>query len=513
MHHTVERHPSADFSARSSSATAQISQRHLLPGLALIVLAGAALRFSTLDLQSFWGDETLTVARVNSGLGHMLSQLPSREGTPPLYFVVAWLWSHVFGAGEVGLRSLSALLGVVTIPVVYTAGRLLCSQKVGLVAAVLFAVNPLMVHYGQEARSYALVILLAALSLVFFARALANPTARALAGWAITSALAIATHYFAGFMVGAEFVWLLAAHRRCRPLWLSGGVVAAVGLALLPLAIAQASSGGDGDWIRLVPFRTRLAQLPKQFLIGPDGPLEALTGAVSLILVAAGVALVVFRGNARERDAARLGTMLALITVAGPLALSVAGIDFFTARNVIVAWLPAMIVVASGFGARAAGRLSAALLAALLAVWLFVIGAVFTDQRYQRDNWRGALEALGPVRAARAIVLAPDQFPEAAAAYRPRARRFTEAAARVEEVDLLTLGAREPGSDVAVPRLPSAPQLDGFRVVQRERTKTYVLLRLRARSPLGARRHDLRGLAIGSGSPLLLLEFPPSRRP
>jgi mannosyltransferase len=511
MDHAVERHPSAEILARPpSGAIAPRASRHLLPGLALMVLAGAALRFSTLDLQSFWGDETLTVARVNSGFGDMLSQLTSQENSPPLYFVVAWLWSQAFGSGEIGLRSLSALCGVATIPLVYLLGRELCSQRVGLVAAALFALSPLMVHYGQEARSYALTVLLVTLSLIFFARALRKPSAGSLAGWAGTSALAVTSHYFAIFLVGAEMLLLLAAHRRQRPVLLASAVVAAVGAALVPLAVAQKSTG-IADWIEELALATRAAQTPKQFLIGPDGPVEPLTGAASLLLAGAGAALVVLRGDARERAAARLGGILAAATVAVPLAASVTGIDVFTSRNAIVAWVPAAMVVATGFGARRAGRWGAGLLLTLLAVWVFVIIAVAADPRYQRDDWRSALEALGATRDARVIVLSPDKFPEATATYRPEARSLEGRAARVREVDLLALAQREPGGDLQAPKLPSHTALDGFRVVERERTETYALLRLRARSDRRVRARVLERLAIGGGSARLLLESPSSR--
>jgi len=44
----------------------------------------------------------------------MLHAIPHSEATPYLYYVLAWPWTHVFGSGEVGIRSLSALAGTVT---------------------------------------------------------------------------------------------------------------------------------------------------------------------------------------------------------------------------------------------------------------------------------------------------------------------------------------------------------------------------------------------------------------
>ncbi|HXV06174.1 MAG TPA: hypothetical protein VFP23_09765, partial [Solirubrobacterales bacterium] len=94
--------------------------------LAGIVALGAALRFATLDLQSYRYDEAVTVARIlHPNLFDTLATVPRSESTPPLYYALAWLWSRPFSTGEVGLRSLSALAGTASIPVVYLAARAL----------------------------------------------------------------------------------------------------------------------------------------------------------------------------------------------------------------------------------------------------------------------------------------------------------------------------------------------------------------------------------------------------
>src|SRR3954463_7067423 len=159
--------------------------RHLIALVALILL-GAGLRFATLDLQSYWYDEAVTVGLVRMDLPGMLSAIYHHESTPPLYYVLAWGWAKLFGTGEVGLRSLSALIGTASIPVFYAAARELVSRRVGLAVAALAAVNPLLVWYSQEARAYALLALLCAASLLYFARLVRRPDdGRALALWAL----------------------------------------------------------------------------------------------------------------------------------------------------------------------------------------------------------------------------------------------------------------------------------------------------------------------------------------
>src|SRR3712207_5330908 len=171
------------------------ANRSAVAALAGIVAAAAALRFATLDLQSFWVDEGATVHLLRSDFGGMLDGLTVTEKTPPLYYLLAWLWTRPFGTGEIGVRSLSALIGVLTVPAAFALARELVSERAALIAAALVAVNPLLVWYSQEARAYALLVLLATLATLFCVRG--RPWL-----WALFSALALATHYFAAFVVG-----------------------------------------------------------------------------------------------------------------------------------------------------------------------------------------------------------------------------------------------------------------------------------------------------------------------
>ena len=77
----------------------------------------------------------------------------------------------------------------------------------------------MLVWFGQEARAYALLALLGALSALLWLRALEDvsgaprpPTSgRRYAGllaWGAVAALALATHYYAIFLVGPQGLWL-----------------------------------------------------------------------------------------------------------------------------------------------------------------------------------------------------------------------------------------------------------------------------------------------------------------
>src|SRR5918997_1019461 len=111
--------------------------RSPLHALAAITALAALVRFATLDVQSFWLDEGVTAHLVRPDLGGMLSAIPDSESTPPLYYLLAWVWSKLFGPWEVGLRSLSALIGTATVPVVYALAVRVASERAGLAAAAL----------------------------------------------------------------------------------------------------------------------------------------------------------------------------------------------------------------------------------------------------------------------------------------------------------------------------------------------------------------------------------------
>src|SRR2546430_13763252 len=86
--------------------------------LGAIVAGGIALRFSTLGLQSFWADEAVTGGRVlRPSLWSTLGQVDSSEATPPLYYILGWLWTRGVGHSAVGIRSLAAGFGPGTVPV------------------------------------------------------------------------------------------------------------------------------------------------------------------------------------------------------------------------------------------------------------------------------------------------------------------------------------------------------------------------------------------------------------
>jgi mannosyltransferase len=283
----------------------------LIGAVTLVTAVGGALRFVGLLHQGFWYDEAHTVLLVELTPGRMLSQLPVHESTPPLYYLCAWVWARAFGFGEAGLRSLSALLGTATVPVGYLIGRRLASRRGGLVAAGLLACNPLLVWYSQEARAYGQLVLLSAVGFLFFLIARERPAAAPLAGWAVASALALATHYLAALTIAPEAVLLLASCQRVIR-WVF--LVAATGATLLPLALAQRATH-LAAWIGRIPLGVRLQQLGDQLLAG-FGASRGLSIAAGVGLLLAAPLLVHARPRERRNALLAAGVGVAALALA-----------------------------------------------------------------------------------------------------------------------------------------------------------------------------------------------------
>jgi 4-amino-4-deoxy-L-arabinose transferase-like glycosyltransferase len=477
--------------------------------VAALTAAAAAIRFAPLGVQSFHHDEVITVMRVIPGsFGQMLHEVKSSESNPPLYYVLAWGWTRAFGRDEWGIRSLSALVGTLTVPVGYAIGRQLSSRRVGLILAALLAFDPMLIWYSQEARSYALLVFFGALSFLFFVRALDTRRGRDLAFWALASALALGSHYFAFFAVGIEAVWLAVALRdRWKVVLPALVAVGAAGAALLPLIAAQTNPDHIG-WIEESSLGGRFFQTGVSFLIGETGHVIAEPPRIHYALLPvigvglAALALLVL-GSRRERRGGAIGLVVGLgvLTLAGLAALG--GKDYVVERNLLPSLVPLVAVVALGLGAGRAHLAGALVAAALCAFWLAFDVYVTQTPNLQRPDYRGVASALGPARVPRAIVswrLAGDPLRWY---LDDGALRWYGGGEAVREVDLV--GKRIVAASAA--NLP--PEFRPAGVVRMDRL---TIARYVSSRPVHLWKHQLDALKTGYGSDTIVLDGPRAAR-
>ena len=481
--------------------------RQHLP-LVLVISLAAALRFATLDAQSFYNDELVTVWLLGQSFGDMLATIPNSESTPPLYYALAWGWTQVWGTGEVGVRSLSALFGVLTVPVAYVAGRQLVSRNVGLISALVVAINPLLVWYSQEARAYPLAILLCALSFWLFLRYLDDRRTWALLAWAAASALAVATHYFAALLVAPEALWLLMACPGRRAVAAATALPVAGALALVPLIEAQRSNPGTSED---APLLSRAGQIPKAFLVGFNSPSELLAAVIAAGCALVALVLLLTRSSQAARNRAGIAAVVAACVVVVPALVALVGPQYVLVRFVVVGLVPAILVVATGWASSRAGGIAAALYCALSLGLVVVVAA---DGRYQRWDWRGAAAALsGP--GPRALVLAPGLTCGTAgcqsgpwAVYFSPVRQLPERGARVREIASVAVTSENRFSfRTPVPPRPASPPPPprGFRLVERRETDTYTLLLYRSAIPRRVTLDEVQKVALLPTSPAVRL--------
>lgn len=339
-----------------------------------------------------------------------LAAVPKSESTPPLYYLLAWLWSRPFGTGEVGLRSFSALAGTASIAVVYLgAVSLPLPRRAGLVAAAIVAFSPVLVWFSQDARAYALVSLLTALSFLFFTRSRRTGARGDLAWWATFSALAFATHYFAAFVVAPEAVVLLWGARERRRVGVALAALAVAAALLLPIAVRQAQNAHAG-WISNQPLGRRLERAGAKLIgddngdehgVRPSGPIPL---GIPVALALAALALLLWRGEESERRGAGIAALVGGGAVALPLLLALLGADYLDGRNLLPAFAPLAIVLGAGFGVRRGGWTGVGLAAAFCLCSLVFTIEIDRLPRLQREDFRNAAAEVGPLVPGKAVV-------------------------------------------------------------------------------------------------------------
>jgi len=171
-----------------------------------LLLVGVAflLRTPTLDQQSFWADEVQSVYFVDRPLLDTIKLVISPEHNGPLYYLLLWFWIWATGATDFAVRYFSDLCSVMTVAVVWQAARTLFNRRVAGYSGLLIAISPFAIWFGQEARTYALHMLLTTLSTLFLIRALHHNRWPYWLGYGIAFNLLAYSHYFGAFAIAAQ---------------------------------------------------------------------------------------------------------------------------------------------------------------------------------------------------------------------------------------------------------------------------------------------------------------------
>lgn len=421
--------------------------------VAVLALTAVGLILRLLAGRSFWLDEATSVTQARMPFSAMLTSLRTSDVQPPLHDVLLWVINRVVGDSETAMRSPSLLAGTALIPLLYWIGRDLWDRRTGLIAAGLIAVAPFVVWYSQEARMYAVFMLVANLALWAQVRILRDPEDaedRWRWRWWLLYSLSTAamawTQYFGALVALAQqgvFVVAIVARpgdRRTLIIpWLASMVVIAACVApLLPFVmhqyqVNQASGKGFGATPSQTGTDLEAGHTKPTVYAALTNLIWGLWGYHSTVTMAALTALwpvgilltLALLGRGRSWRVAVLLAFAAvpvvILFVVGQFKPFLFEIRYFCAGVPVVVLLLARLC-SSWAGRRTMG--SVALGAALAASFLFA----FTDQQFSQTNpriydFQGALNRIQQqMRRGDELLYAPQYLNDLVGYYEPHMR-------------------------------------------------------------------------------------------
>ncbi len=155
-----------------------------------------------------WCDELYTVWVSRLPADSFFTALSS-WGHPPLYYLLGRVW-FVISSSDAWSRSISFVAGVALIFLIFVVGKELFSRQVGLWAAGLASLSPLLVSYSRDATVYSWLTTLTLLSFYLLTRSIMKGGWQNWGLFTIVAAIAIFSHLFSFLLLlafaGAYFI-------------------------------------------------------------------------------------------------------------------------------------------------------------------------------------------------------------------------------------------------------------------------------------------------------------------
>lgn len=393
--------------------------------VAFVVAIAAAIRWWVIDRDALWLDEGYSWWDARQPLASLFSRVPECDPHPPLYFATLHGWIAAFGDGTVAMRTLSTLLGLATIVVVYCAAREIDRRRdratslVGVrgLASLLFALTPFQVYFSIEARPYALLCFGAALmtwGTLKVVRACDEPPAPAhvprSAWWLLVvgGAIMVWSNNTSVLFLGALstfFVGLWIVDRGSRPTMvpvvLAGALIAIVWAPDWPLLLRQSREVTGDFWIAPPTFQNLTFELHN--LIG----LDVLRATWWLVLGAlAGVLLVAVRVGPRW---AWTLTALIVLPVAYNLLVSALVSPVLISRAMI-GLAPAFAIAIASMAMLLPTRALRALVALGLVVTFGLATARFLHADHVKEPWKPVVARIATFPRSTTILVVPNEL-------------------------------------------------------------------------------------------------------
>lgn len=183
--------------------------------LGTILGAGLLLRVLFLNSRQLSTEELQQSIIVRSdSVAEMLARLRDSTTLPaPMDYFVQRVTAFILGEAPWAARLHAVIFGVLSIWIVFRISRVLFGERVARYATIIFAFYPLTCHYSQEARPYALFLLLALASYEVLLLEISGKMP-GLAGWVALAGLLASTLYtsfLGGAVLLAQFAGIAAS--------------------------------------------------------------------------------------------------------------------------------------------------------------------------------------------------------------------------------------------------------------------------------------------------------------
>jgi len=174
-------------------------------------------------------DEALALFVGRGSLVHVLRTVITERGGAPLHFLFAWLVVHL-GGGLTGLRIVSLVFAVASVPLIALLGARLADRMTGVVAAALASGSWVLLFHGIYGRMYSLFLFTSLLSFLALLSALERGGRRRFVLWGAALLLMLASHPYAVLVVAAQGLYVLLRRRRLREALVTLAAVGVVGI-------------------------------------------------------------------------------------------------------------------------------------------------------------------------------------------------------------------------------------------------------------------------------------------
>ncbi|MBA2237853.1 MAG: glycosyltransferase family 39 protein, partial [Lysobacter sp.] len=184
-----------------------------MPRLGAVATAGLlaalalAVSVSTIGHESLWFDEGVTLRIGRYGRDLWFEHLFTREPFWALYYAGIRPVIEVTD-NLVLLRLPSALAAAGTVGLTYLVGRRLVGRRAAMAGALVLVPHGFLLQYAQEARGYAPAAFLMVACTFVFVLACERPSWRRWLLYALLAILAVYAHFFAAFVIAAQFLAL-----------------------------------------------------------------------------------------------------------------------------------------------------------------------------------------------------------------------------------------------------------------------------------------------------------------